>query len=88
MKTFDISSHLKTDEDIRFFLQEVAETGTAADFIHAVGIVAKARGMSKVSDDLGVSRSSLYKSLSDDGNPNFATVYNTLQSCGLKISVV
>ncbi len=84
---FDISSHLKTEEDIKFFLQEVADTGTASDFIHAVGIVAKARGMTDVSKRVGVSRSSLYKSLSEQGNPNFTTVYDTIKACGLKMAI-
>jgi probable addiction module antidote protein len=74
-KTFDIAKHLKTDDDIREFLQEAADTGDASDFLHAVGIAARAKGMTNISGDLGVSRSSLYKSLSEDGKPAFETVF-------------
>lgn len=87
MKTFDIAQHLKTDDDIREFLQEAADTGDASDFLHAVGIAARAKGMTHVSNDLGVSRSSLYKSLSEDGKPAFETVFNVVKSFGLTLAV-
>ncbi|MFO1391050.1 MAG: addiction module antidote protein [Agitococcus sp.] len=87
MKTFDIAQHLKTDDDIREFLQEAADTGDASDFLHAVGIAARAKGMTNVSNDLGVSRSSLYKSLSEDGKPAFETVFNVVKSFGLTLAV-
>jgi probable addiction module antidote protein len=87
MKTFDIAKHLKTDDDIREFLQEAADTGDASDFLHAVGIAARAKGMTNISGDLGVSRSSLYKSLSEDGKPAFETVFNVVKSFGLTLAV-
>jgi probable addiction module antidote protein len=52
---------LNTDEDIRAFLQEVADTGDASDFVHAVGIAARAKGMTAVANNAGVSRASLLK---------------------------
>lgn len=87
MKTFDIAQHLKTDNDIREFLQEVADTGDASDFLHAVSIAARAKGMTTISNELGVSRSSLYKSLSEDGKPAFETVFNVVKSFGLTLAV-
>ena len=87
MKTFDIAKHLKTDDDIREFLQEAADTGDASDFLHAVGIAARAKGMTNISGDLGVSRSSLYKSLSEDGKPAFETIFNVVKSFGLTLAV-
>ena len=87
MKAFDIAKHLKTDDDIREFLQESADTGDASDFLHAVGIAARAKGMTNISGDLGVSRSSLYKSLSEDGKPAFETVFNVVKSFGLTLAV-
>ncbi len=66
---FDIADHLDTEEDIQEFIKEVANTGTPADLIHALNIAARAKGMTEVARQAGVTRASLYKSLSEDGNP-------------------
>lgn len=85
---FDISEHLKTDEDIQGFLKEVADTGNTSDLIHALGIAARAKGMSEVAMNAGVTRASLYKSLSEDGNPRFETVSKIVNALGCKLSIV
>lgn len=87
MTDFDIAEHLSTDEDIREFLQEVADTGNSSDFLHAVGIAARAKGMTAVANEAGVNRASLYKALSKDGKPAFDTVFNVIKSFGLNLSV-
>lgn len=87
MKKFDIAEHLKTESDIREFLQEAAETGGSSDFLHAVGIAARAKGMSIVASEAGVSRASLYKALSEDGKPAFETVFKVVKSFGLTLAV-
>lgn len=86
-KPFDIAEHLNTTEDIREFLKEAAETGDEADFIHALNTAARAKGMSEVARKAGVTRASLYKSLSDGGNPNFTTVIKVAKALGCKLSV-
>jgi probable addiction module antidote protein len=85
---FDIAKHLKTDDDIREFLQEVADTGSTDDFIHALNTAARAKGMSKVAKKMGVSRTSLYKSLSGNTSPGFDTINQVIQAldCRLEIS--
>ncbi len=85
---FNISDHLKSDDDIRGFLQEVVETGDASDFIHALGIAARAKGMTQVAKKAGVTRASLYKSLSENGNPQFETVNKVIDALGYKIAIV
>lgn len=85
---FDIAEHLHTDEDIRGFLAEVASTGDEADFIHALGIAARAKGMSEIAKQAGVTRASLYKSLADGGNPRFDTIYKVTKALGCKLAVV
>ena len=85
---FNISAHLKSEEDIRGFLQEVAETGNTSDFIHALGIAARAKGMTKIAKKAGVTRASLYKSLSEDGHPQFETVNKVVEALGYKIAIV
>lgn len=86
-KPFDIAEHLKTTEDIRTFLQEVAATGNESDFIHALNTAARAKGMSEVAKQAGVTRASLYKSLADDGNPRFETVSKIVSALGCKLVV-
>ncbi len=86
-KSFDIAEHLKTPEDIRAFLQAVVETGDDSDFIHALNTAARAKGMTKVAKAAGVTRASLYKSLSEGGNPNFATISKVTKALGCKLSV-
>ena len=85
---FDISEYLETDEDIQGFLQEVAGTGNTSDFIHALNIAARAKGMSEVATQAGVTRDSLYKSLSEDSDPGFETISKIVNAFGCKLAIV
>ena len=85
---FKIEDHLKNDADILGFLQEIAETGDTSDFIHALGTAARAKGMTQVSKKAGVTRASLYKSLAEDGHPQFETVNKVIDALGYKIAIV
>ncbi len=87
-KPFDVAEYLETDEDIWEFLAEVLATGTTSDFIHALNTAARARGMSEVARQAGVTRASLYKSLSEDGNPRFETISKIVEALGGRLSVV
>lgn len=86
-KYFDIAQHLNTTEEIRAFLQEVLETGDESDFIHALSTAARAMGMTEIANKAGVSRASLYKSLSENGNPKFSTVCKVTRALGCKLAV-
>lgn len=86
-KPFDIAEHLTDTEDIREFLQEALDTGDEAEFIHALSIAARAKGMTEVAKAAGVTRASLYKSLSEGGNPNFVTVSKVTKALGCKLKV-
>jgi probable addiction module antidote protein len=87
-RLWDSAEHLKTDDDIAAYLQAATdEAGADAAFIaHALGVVARARNMSQLSRDTGISREGLYKALSPDGNPSFATVIKVADSLGLRIA--
>jgi len=87
-KHFDIAEHLESDVDIQEFLEESAITGDSSDFIHALNIAARAKGMTKVAKRAGVTRASLYKSLSEDGNPRFDTINKIVRALGCDLSVV
>jgi len=85
---FDIAEYLETDEDIAAFLSEAAREGTEADFIHALGIAARARGMSEIAKAADVTRASLYKSLAEGANPGFGTIFRVCAALGLKLTVM
>lgn len=86
-KSFDIAEHLLTDKDICSFLEEVIKTGDDSDFIHALGICTRAKGMTEVANKAGVSRASLYKSLAKGANPKFETVSKITKVLGLHLTV-
>jgi len=86
-KPFDIAEHLETEEDIRNFLKEVAETGNSSDLIHAINIAARAKGMTEVARQAGVTRTSLYKSLSDNANPRFETINKIIEALGCRLAI-
>jgi probable addiction module antidote protein len=87
-KPFDIAEYLETEKDIWEFLAEVLATGTTSDFIHALNTAAKAKGMTEVARQAGVTRASLYKSLSEDGNPRFETISKIVEALGGRLAVV
>ena len=86
-RRFDPAEYLQTDEDIKIFLQDAAE-GTPEEFIHALNTAARAKGMTDIARQAGVTRASLYKSLADDGNPRFETVAKIVNALGCKLAVV
>jgi probable addiction module antidote protein len=65
----------------------VFEDGDPALIAHALGVVARAKGMSKIARAAGLGRESLYKALSPDGNPEFVTVLKVMRALGLKLKV-
>jgi probable addiction module antidote protein len=87
-KPFDIAEHLNSPEEIRDFLQEVAATGDESDLIHALNTAARAVGMTKVAQRAGMTRASLYKSLSGQSNPKFSTISKVTKALGCKLAVV
>ena len=84
---FDSSAYLDSDEAIVAYLDEALETADPAFIVQALGTVARARGMTQIAKDAGLSRESLYKALSAEGNPEFDTVIRVLQALGLRLSV-
>ena len=83
---FDVADYLKTDDDIRGFLLEAVK-GSTSDFVHALNTAARAKGMSKVAKKMGVSRTSLYKSLSGETSPGFDTISNVVHALGFSLEI-
>jgi probable addiction module antidote protein len=86
-RPWDSAEHLKTEEDIaEYFDACLQEGGEDPAFIaHALGVIARARGMSQVARDAGISREGLYKALSDEGNPSFGTILKVIKALGLQL---
>lgn len=84
---FDIADYLDSKEMIAEYLNTVLEEGNTTDIINAIGHVAKAIGMTKISEETGLSRPSLYKALSDDSKPQFATIMKVLKAIGGQIQI-
>lgn len=85
---WDSTDYLKSDADIKNYIAACLEEDDPSLIPHALGIIAKARGMTQLARDTGLSREGLYKALSDQGNPEFTTVMKVLKGLGLKLSVV
>lgn len=83
---FDAAEYLDTPERQAEYISAALETGDAAFVRDAVGIVARARGMSDIARAAGVNRESLYKALSDKGNPEFGTMLGVLRALGLELA--
>jgi probable addiction module antidote protein len=84
---WDTADHLKTREDVVAYLEAVFEDGDPALIAHALGVIARAEGMTEVARQTGLTRASLYKALSADGRPEFATVVKVMRALGLRITV-
>ena len=86
---WDSAEHLKDETDIALYLEACFdEAGNDASFIaHALGVVARARGMTQLSKDTGLARESLYRALSGDGNPEFSTILKVMKALNLNLSV-
>jgi probable addiction module antidote protein len=83
---FDAADYLDTPAARAEYMTAALETGDV-DFIRdAVGVVARARGMTKIAKETGLSRESLYKALGESGNPAFATVMRIVRALGLTLS--
>ena len=89
LRKWDSAEHLKTDEDMAAYLETcLEEAGDDAAFIaKALGNIARAKGMTQLSKDTGLGRESLYKALSGEGNPSFATILKVTHALGLKFHV-
>ncbi|MCG3196225.1 MAG: putative addiction module antidote protein [Candidatus Omnitrophica bacterium] len=87
-KTFawDAAEKLETEEDMAAYLEAALEEGDAALVAAALGDIARAKGMASVARKTGLGRESLYKALSPEGNPEFATVLRVIRALGLKLS--
>ena len=84
---WDSADYLTTPEDIAAYLEAAFEDGDPELISLALGAVARSKGMTEIARRTGLGRQSLYKALSPEGRPEFATVLNVVRALGLKLTV-
>lgn len=84
---YDAAEFLETDEEIVAYLNAALEDGDPALLSAALGDIARARGMSQLARDTGITRDGLYKALSPTGNPSFSTVQKVVNALGYRLGV-
>ena len=84
---YDVAEHLRTPEEMAAYLEVCLEeaNGDAAFVAKPLGDIARAKGMSQVARDAGLSRESLYKALSGERTPSFATILKVIEALGLEL---
>ena len=84
---YDVAEHLRTPEEMAAYLEACIEEahGDASFIAKALGDIARAKGMSQVARDAGLSRESLYKALSGERSPNFDTILKVISALGIKL---
>src|SRR5262249_50087608 len=85
-KSFDASEHLD-DEDIALYISDAIANKDVETVARTIGVVAKARGMSQIARETGLTRESLYKSLSGEQSPRFETIVLVLKALGFRLNV-
>lgn len=84
---WDASEFLESEEDIAAYLNAALEDGDTAIIAAALGDIARAKGMTQLAKETGITRDGLYKALSPTGNPSFDTVQKVVKAFGLKLDV-
>ena len=84
-RPWDPAEHLKTEEDMVDYLNVALDEGDLPLIVAALGDIARARRMTKVAQETGLARESLYRSLSASGNPEFGTVLKVMRALGLRL---
>ena len=82
---FDMAEMLKTEEDVANYLTLVLEENDIDEFTYALGVVARARGMSAVAEKSGLTREALYKALRPSSQPRFDTIYKVCRALGVRL---
>jgi probable addiction module antidote protein len=82
---WDASEHLETDEDMVMYLEAAFDDGDPALISAVLGDIARAKGMAQIAEKAGLGRTSLYKALSPEGHPDFATILKVINALGMRL---
>lgn len=88
VKPFDPAEYLDDPESLAAYLEDAIEDGNPSEFLEALGVVARAKGMTEIARDIKVARPALYRSLQASGHPDFGTVLSVLRSLGVELRLV
>jgi probable addiction module antidote protein len=86
LTTYDPALALVDDDELAAFMADAFETGDAGYVAHALGIVARAKGMTQIARDTGLSREQLYRSFSEAGNPTLKTTLAVMKALGIDLT--
>ncbi len=84
---FDPARHITSPEAEAELLSDAMQTGDAGYIANALGVIARARGMTEVARGAGITREALYRALSEDGDPRLTTLLGVMRSLGFRLSV-
>ena len=85
LPTFDMAEHLKSDGDVAAYLTLVLEEDDPAELAHALGVIARARGMGEIASASGMTREALYKALRPGSQPRFDTIRRVCGALGVRL---
>lgn len=88
LPSFDMAEELRTEEDMAAYLNLVLEESDPAELAHALGVIARARGMTQIAQDAGITREALYKALRPNASPRYDTIRRVLDALGVRLVVV
>ena len=86
-RPFDMAEQLRDEQDIAAYLTLVLEEGDPGELAHALGVIARARGMTQIAAEAGMGREALYKALRADASPRFETILKVMHALGLQFNV-
>jgi probable addiction module antidote protein len=84
---WDMADHINSKEEVIAYLEAALEENDMELLLSTLGDIARSKGMTQIANDLNLSRESLYRSLSPDGNPSFSTVMKVLDTLGFQLSL-
>ena len=86
LTTYDPAEDLATDDAVALFMAQAFETNDASYIAHALGVVARAKGMAQIAGQTGLSREQLYRSFSENGNPTLKTTLAVMKALGVELT--
>ena len=86
LTTYDPAEDLTTDKAVALFMAQAFETNDAGYVAHALGVVARTKGMAQIAGQTGLSREKLYRSFSENGNPTLKTTLAVMKALGIELT--
>ena len=86
LTTYDTAEDLTSEEEMAIFMAEAFQTNDAGYIAHALGVVARAKGMAQIAGQTGLSREQLYRSFSENGNPTLKTTLAVMKALGIELT--